>query len=117
MKNSIISDQVSQDLEEALNIIVKEGYEYVELHNVFGHSIETCTREEVDEIQRLLKRYSVKVSNIASTIFFLCPLYPEDEVSLFNPNFYSIKGNLEYHWLNLQFIDFSSFMQIFPVCR
>lgn len=70
MKNSIISDQVSQDLEEALNIIVKEGYEYVELHNVFGHSIETCTREEVDEIQRLLKQYSVKVSNIASTIFF-----------------------------------------------
>lgn len=97
MKLSIISDQVSQDLEEALNIIVKEGYEYVELHNVFGHSIETCTREEVDEIQRLLKQYSVKVSNIASTIFFLCPLYPEDEVSLFNPNFYSIKGNLEYH--------------------
>lgn len=97
MKLSIISDQVSQDLEEALNIIVKEGYEYVELHNVFGHSIETCTQEEVDKIQRLLKQYSVKVSNIASTIFFLCPLYPEDEVSLFNPIFYSIQGNLEYH--------------------
>ena len=29
MKLSIISDQVSQDLEEALKIIVKEGYEYV----------------------------------------------------------------------------------------
>lgn len=97
MKLSIISDQVSQDLEEALKIIVKEGYEYVELHNVFGHSIETCTKEEVEIIKHLLNRYHVKVSNIASTLFFLCPLYQGDEVSLFNPGFYSIQGDLAYH--------------------
>ena len=97
MKLSIISDQVSQNLEEALKIIVKEGYEYVELHNVFGHSIETCTKEEVEIIKHLLNRYHVKVSNIASTLFFLCPLYQGDEVSLFNPGFYSIQGDLEYH--------------------
>lgn len=97
MKLSIISDQVSQDLEEALKIIVKEGYEYVELHNVFGHSIETCTKEEVEIIKHLLNRYHVKVSNIASTLFFLCPLYQGDKVSLFNPGFYSIQGDLEYH--------------------
>lgn len=97
MKLSIISDQVSQDLEEALKIIVKEGYEYVELHNVFGHSIETCTKEEVEIIKHLLNRYHVKVSNIASTLFFLCPLYQGDEVSLFNPGFYSIQGDLKYH--------------------
>lgn len=97
MKNSIISDQVSQDLEEALKIIVKEGYEYVELHNVFGHSIETCTKEEVEIIKHLLSQYHVKVSNIASTLFFLCPLYQGDEVSLFNPGFYSIQGDLKYH--------------------
>ena len=97
MKLSIISDQVSQDLEEALKIIVKEGYEYVELHNVFGHSIETCTKEEVEIIKHLLDQYHVKVSNIASTLFFLCPLYQGDEVSLFNPGFYSIQGDLEYH--------------------
>ena len=97
MKLSIISDQVSQNLEEALKIIVKEGYEYVELHNVFGHSIETCTKEEVEIIKHLLNRYHVKVSNIASTLFFLCPLYQGDEVSLFNPGFYSIQGDLKYH--------------------
>lgn len=97
MKLSIISDQVSQDLEEALKIIVKEGYEYVELHNVFGHSIETCTKEEVEIIKHLLSQYHVKVSNIASTLFFLCPLYQGDEVSLFNPGFYSIQGDLKYH--------------------
>lgn len=97
MKLSIISDQVSQDLEEALKIIVKEGYEYVELHNLFGHSIETCTKEEVEIIKHLLDQYHVKVSNIASTLFFLCPLYQGDEVSLFNPGFYSIQGDLKYH--------------------
>ena len=97
MKLSIISDQVSQDLEEALKIIVKEGYEYVELRNVFGHSIERCTKEEVEIIKHLLSQYHVKVSNIASTLFFLCPLYQGDEVSLFNPGFYSIQGDLKYH--------------------
>ena len=48
-------------------------------------------------IKHLLDQYHVKVSNIASTLFFLCPLYQGDEVSLFNPGFYSIQGDLKYH--------------------
>ena len=97
MYTSVITDQIDEDLETALRIAKLYGYTHIELHNVFGHSIETCTKEEVEIIKHLLNRYHVKVSNIASTLFFLCPLYQGDEVSLFNPGFYSIQGDLEYH--------------------
>lgn len=97
MQLSVISDQIHEDLETAFSILHQEGYELVELHNVFGHSIETCTMQEVQKIRELLRKYHLKVSNIASTIFFLCPLYPKDRVSLFNPSFYSIQGDCKEH--------------------
>ena len=97
MKKSIISDQVSQDLREACKIISDMGYEYVELHNVFHKSIEECSEEETLEIKNILDTYHLKVSNIATTIFFLCPLYDHYEVSLFNDSFHCIKGDVNIH--------------------
>ena len=97
MIKSIITDQVSQDLKEACDIIAKQGYTHVELHNVFNKSIEECTLEETYEIKAILDTYNLKVSNIATTVFFLCPLYPHYEVSLFNPHFHSIKGDVNTH--------------------
>lgn len=102
MRLSIINDQVYQDLDQTFSTIKNEGYDEVELHNVFGHSIETSTKEEVKKIKDLLKKYDLKVSNIASTVFFLCPLYPEDKVSLFNPSFYCIKGDFKVHLQSLK---------------
>lgn len=97
MKPSIITDQIDQDLEKALEIISKKGYQTIELHNVFSKTIEACSDEEINEIKRLIEKYNVKVSNISSTVFFLCPLYPDDQVTLFNPEFYTIEGNVETH--------------------
>lgn len=97
MKVSIITDQIDQDLETALQVAKEHGYTYVELHNVFSKSIESCNFKEVEEIQRLLEKYEMKVSCIASTIFFLCPLYEDDKVSLFNEEFKTITGNVEDH--------------------
>ena len=97
MLKSIITDQIDNDLEKTLPIIKEEGYEYVELHNVFGKTIEACSDEEVNQIRSLLQKYDMKVSNLASTFFFLCPLYPDDKVSLFNPEFYTIEGNVDEH--------------------
>lgn len=97
MKIGIITDEISFDLKEALPIIKEEGYEYVELHSYNHKSIEGCTDEEVQEIKQLLKQYDMKVSNLASTIFFLAPLYKEDIVTLFNDHFYSIKGDVNVH--------------------
>ncbi len=62
-----------------------------------GKSIEACSDEEIEQIKRLLDAYGMKVSSIASTIFFLCPLYESDQVSLFNPTFYTIEGDADAH--------------------
>lgn len=72
MRYSIITDQVDEDLERALAKIQSEGLREVELHNVFGKTIEQCDDEEVERIRTLLKQYGMRVSSIASTIFFLC---------------------------------------------
>lgn len=97
MKKSIITDQVDMDLEKALPIIAEKGYAYVELHNVFGKSIEEIGDDEIEKIKQLLDRYHLKVTSIASTVFFLCSLYSTDHVSLFNPEFFAVEGDVESH--------------------
>lgn len=98
---AIISDQIDQDFEKACAIIQKEGYTFIELHNVFGKSIEQCNEEEIKKIKEIITQHKLKVVNIASTIFFLCPLYDHYRVSLFNPEFHAIEGKLEDHLLYL----------------
>ncbi len=94
---SVITDQIDADLNTALRIAKEYDYHDVELHNVFGKSIEQCNDTEVEQIKSLLKTYDCKVSCIASTVFFLCPLLEGDQVTLFNPEFYTIEGGLEEH--------------------
>ena len=101
MKKGIIADEISSDLETSFRKMRERGYAYAELHNVFAKSIETLDAAEVREVKRLLQKYDLKVSNISSTIFFLCPLYDTDEVSLFNDAFCAVRGDLDTHlsWL------------------
>ena len=64
---------------------------------MFGKSIEECSLKEINTIRTLLNTYELKVSCIASTVFFLCPLMENDKVSLFNPAFYAIEGDVSTH--------------------
>ena len=97
MYTSVITDQIDENLETALRIARLHGHTHVELHNVFGKSIEECSPEEVDAILSLLGKYDMKVSCIASTVFFLCTLMKNDKVSLFNPSFHAIEGDVGTH--------------------
>lgn len=93
MRKSIITDQISMDLEEALNIANKNGFSYVDLHGVWGKTIEDCSDEEVKEIQRLLKKYDMKVSNLATTVFFMCKLKDDYVLKSFSPTFTVTSGD------------------------
>lgn len=97
MQYAIITDQICDDLERALQIAKAHHYTHIELHNVFGKSIEECSLLEVESIRTLLQTYHLEVSCIASTVFFLCPLYKGDQVSLFNEAFHAIEGDLQTH--------------------
>ena len=102
MKLSIISDQVSQDFLEACKTISDLGLDTVEIHNVFNKSIEQCNFNEVKQIKEILKKYNLKVSNIASTVFFMAKLYEDYEISLFNENFHVVNGTIEDHLIALE---------------
>ena len=102
MKLSVISDQISSSFEEAFQTAADYGYEYVELHNAWNKTIEELNPSETAEIKRLLKNYHLSVSNIASTVFFVCPLYEGDHVTGFNDSFHVIEGGIEEHLKHLE---------------
>ena len=102
MKLSVISDQISDRPEEAFPLIRDLGYTYVELHNVYDRTIEELNDEEVAHLKQLLDQYGLSVSCLASTVTFVCPLYPDDRVSGFNESFHVINGNLDTHLNHLK---------------
>jgi len=69
MKLSIISDEISSDLEYAFSVISKQRYDYVELRTVFGKNIAMIDDLEIVKIENLLKNYALKVSCICSPLF------------------------------------------------
>jgi sugar phosphate isomerase/epimerase len=68
-KLGIITDEISQDLDEALSFIRSYRLEYCELREVGGKNIMNASPEELNRARRLLRKYGVRVSNIASPLF------------------------------------------------
>ncbi len=97
MNISIITDQVNQDFDLACELISLKGIQWIDIHHAFNKTIEQCTLEEIHEVKAIAKKHGVKIANLASTVFFLCPLKPHTRVSLFNPAFYCIEGGLQAH--------------------
>lgn len=79
MKHSIITDQICEDFERALVETKKLKFDAVEVHSIWGKSIETLDESEVSEMVKLIKRYDTNVSCISSTLFLMCPLYTSVE--------------------------------------
>lgn len=69
LRLSIITDEVSQDLEHALKIIKELGAEYVELRTLWNRYVVELTDSEFSEAISLIKRYGLSVSHICSPTF------------------------------------------------
>lgn len=69
LKLSIISDEISQDLEHALKVIKELGAEYVELRTLWNRYVVELTDSEFSEAVSLVKRYGLNVSHICSPTF------------------------------------------------
>jgi sugar phosphate isomerase/epimerase len=65
----ILTDQIDQDLERALQTAVKEGFVYVSLHRMWGKMITDLTPAEFSEVQRLVDRSGLPVNMICSLLF------------------------------------------------
>lgn len=88
-KLSVITDEISQDLGHALEIASKEfGLGYVELRSLWKKNIINLDQKETTEAQRLLQKYSLKVTDIASPLFKTdWPGAPKSKFSPAKPQF------------------------------
>jgi L-ribulose-5-phosphate 3-epimerase len=69
-KLSVITDEISQDLSHALEIASKEfGLAYVELRTMWNKNVINLDEKETTEVRRLLEKYGVQVTDIASPLF------------------------------------------------
>jgi sugar phosphate isomerase/epimerase len=67
---SVINDEVSQDFERSCQVISQEfGLKCIELRSLWGKNILKLNVSETSEAQRILKKYELKVTDIASPFF------------------------------------------------
>ena len=69
-KLSVITDEITQDFGHALEVAAKEfGVGYVEIRGLWEKNIVNLDEKEVAEVKRLLAKYDLKVTDIASPLF------------------------------------------------
>jgi len=69
-KLSVITDEISQDFGHALEVAAKEfAVGYVEMRGLWNKNIVNLDEKEVAEVKRLLAKYDLKVTDIASPLF------------------------------------------------
>jgi sugar phosphate isomerase/epimerase len=68
-KLGIITDEISEDLDEALGFISDHSLAYCELREMWQKNIMSLSRPELGRVKESIARYHLQVSNIASPIF------------------------------------------------
>jgi len=68
-KLGIITDEISQDLDQALEFIAGFGLTYCELRQIWGSNIMNLSPAQLDRAKHLIERHHLKVSELASPIF------------------------------------------------
>jgi L-ribulose-5-phosphate 3-epimerase len=69
-KLSVITDEITQDFDRALEIASHEfGLAHVELRTLWNKNIINLDEKETAEVRRLLQKYGLQVTDIASPLF------------------------------------------------
>ena len=67
---AVINDEVTQDFGRACEVIAREfGLEWIELRGMWNKNIVNLDAKEVEEARRLLEKYKLRVTDIASPLF------------------------------------------------
>lgn len=77
MKFSVITDEISQDLEEAIQVAVSFGLDAVEIRSVWNHQPHELTQQEIAAIKELCGAHNLKVCAISAP-FFKCSLNEQE---------------------------------------
>src|SRR5258708_13164974 len=86
---SVLTDEITQDLGRACEVAAREfGLGYVELRSAHDKNILSWDAGDVAEARRLLARYNLRVSELASPIFKVdWPGAPKSRYSPSGPQF------------------------------
>jgi sugar phosphate isomerase/epimerase len=69
-KIAVISDEISQDFDHACSVIANDfGLQWVELREMWGKNLQTVSDAEIAEARKILAKYSLQVTDIASPLF------------------------------------------------
>jgi len=67
---AVINDEISDDLELACHLVAVEfGLKFIELRSFWGKNVIAITDAEIAEARKILAKYSLTVSDIASPLF------------------------------------------------
>ena len=68
-KISVITDELTQDFGRACEVAKEFGMEWVELREIWHKNIMALDAKEIAEARRLLERYRLRVSDLATPLF------------------------------------------------
>lgn len=67
---AVINDEISQDFDHACSVVAKDfGLEWIELRGMWNKNITTLDANQLAEAKRILAKYNLKVTDIASPLF------------------------------------------------
>jgi sugar phosphate isomerase/epimerase len=67
---AVISDEISDDFDHACSVIANDfGLEWVELRGMWGKNLQSSSDAEIAEAQKILAKYKLRVTDVASPLF------------------------------------------------
>lgn len=66
---SVINDEISQDFDHSCSVAREFGMQWIELRGMWDKNIVNLDSKEVAETQRILRKYELQVTDIASPLF------------------------------------------------
>ncbi len=67
---AVINDEISQDFDHACSVVAKDfGLEWIELRGMWNKNITALDESQIAEAKRILAKYNLKVTDIASPLF------------------------------------------------
>jgi sugar phosphate isomerase/epimerase len=67
---AVINDEISPDFDHACDVAANEfGLHWIELRSMWGKTVTSLDAAQIDESKRILAKYNLKVTDIASPLF------------------------------------------------
>jgi len=83
-KLSVINDEIAQDFGRACEVAAQEfRLQFIEIRGMWGKNIMRLDAKEIDEARKILEKYKLRVSSVASPIFKVD--WPGAPTSKFSP--------------------------------